>query len=268
MNDILQLPPVNCNISPIVGYRDGCNISISPSGNFVGSYLSGYHEVLYLGRINYSQNGGPLNDGVGIDPKITDLESWSGKAIGIGAEHIRWAVNSDKWVMQGIGWYGHADQIEQGSNQVVCNWVDKVAINISNNPKTSSAIRLNNCPGDLWVSDPANNAGGNKYEDETGAWHTVPGTAARESGACVGRDGMFSEIAGAPSGHAAAVRVRIPHQGPWELAIAAANGRTVRSLTGTTGGDIELAASGLGAGVRVVTFAQDGMRFVKRLVVR
>ena len=161
--------------------------------------------------------------------------------------------------------YEHADQIAQGSNQVVCNWVDKVAINISNNP---SSTRLNNCPGDLWVSDPANNAGGNKYEDETGAWHTVPGTAARESGACVGRDGMFSEIAGAPSGHAAAVRVRIPHQGPWELAIAAANGRTVRSLTGTTGGDIELAASGLGAGVRVVTFAQDGMRFVKRLVVR
>jgi hypothetical protein len=265
VNHIFPFPLVNCDIATNIGYKDGCNISISPSGNFVGSYSSTDHEILYLDRIDYTQHGGPINNEVGINPTIANMEAWSGHSIGVGSEHIRWAVNSDKWVMQEVGWVGHADQIAQGSNQVVCNWVDKVAINISNNP---SSTRLNNCPGDLWVSDPANNAGGNKYEDETGAWHTVPGTAARESGACVGRDGMFSEIAGAPSGHAAAVRVRIPHQGPWELAIAAANGRTVRSLTGTTGGDIELAASGLGAGVRVVTFAQDGMRFVKRLVVR
>jgi len=63
LNTILPLPPVNCNISPSVGYKDGCNISISPSGSFVGSYFSGYHEVLYLDRVDYSQNGGAINDG-------------------------------------------------------------------------------------------------------------------------------------------------------------------------------------------------------------
>ena len=201
--------------------------------------------------------------------KITDLESWSGHSIGIGAEHIRWAVNSDKWVMQGIGWYGHADEIAQGSNQVVCNWVDKVAINISNNPKTSNAIRLNNCPGDLWVSDPTNNAGGNKYEDEAGAWHSVPGTAVLGDGAYAGHEGAIPVIAGSGSPvRAPSIRVRVPQQGAWTISIATVNGKAVRSLAGATGGDIAIATSGLSGSVCLITLIQNGKSYLMRCVVR
>jgi hypothetical protein len=201
--------------------------------------------------------------------KITDLESWSGHSIGIGAEHIRWAVNSDKWVMQGIGWYGHADEIAQGSNQVVCNWVDKVAINISNNPKTSNAIRLNNCPGDLWVSDPTNNAGGNKYEDETGAWHSVPGTAVQGDGAYAVRQGaLLDSMGGSSSGRALAIRIHMPRQGPWEITVTAGNGRIIRSLTGAMGGDFSVALPDMGRGICVVALNQGGKRSITRCVVR
>jgi hypothetical protein len=181
VNRVYRFPPPGGNLTgaDVLG-RAGCNISISPSGAQVGSYFAGNHDDLFLS---------------GTDVKISQLESWAGEKIGNGAEVIRWAVNSDKWVLQGIGLTnsGHADNNFLGCNQVVCNWTDQVAINISKNPPPfcgavdyltcgvpatlENSLITNNDPGDMWISDPANNPNGDRYEDLQGVWHTVDGTA-------------------------------------------------------------------------------------------
>jgi hypothetical protein len=109
---------------------------------------------------------------------------------------LGWACNSDKWVLQHVGWYGHADMLSWGSEQVATNWVDFAAIRISNNGKTAQEtcpaegrpgadccggcgkIFPGNEQGDLWVDGGASNMG--KYEDASGVWHSVPGW----TGAC------------------------------------------------------------------------------------
>jgi len=171
--------PGGCNLgSAYICSRAACNIAISPSGQIVGSYMGGAHEDLNLAvGAGASQ---PCVTSAGNVNLHTDLEVWAGEKIGAGSEHIRWAVNSDKWVLQEIGWEGHAASLSMGSNQVVGNWVDKVAINISKNPRTAAglAYRWNNTTGDMWIDDPVNNPQKNKYEDLQGAWHEVPGATA------------------------------------------------------------------------------------------
>jgi hypothetical protein len=66
---------------------------------------------------------------------------------------------------------------------VACDWIDKVAFNITKNPKLPSAdangvMHINSCTGDMWIDDPANNPSGNKYEDLQGVWHSVGSTDA------------------------------------------------------------------------------------------
>jgi hypothetical protein len=95
--------------------------------------------------------------------------------IGADAEVMRWAVNSDKWFLDQVGWYGHAGEIFAGSEQVAFNWVEKIGIRVSNNGKTpkdanpagGGVIITGNEPGDLWIDGGAENTG--KYEDATGA---------------------------------------------------------------------------------------------------
>jgi len=207
-NNVHTFPPPGCAIlSSCVGYCSGCNISISPSGKIVGSYMGGAHDWLVLGSVNYAN--GTSCQGIGNDDtsaglkidgfwinKLTNpncptcilssqlnLTTLTGEFVGRGAELIRWSANSDKWVMQkiGNGWDGHAGDNDNGSNQVVCNFIDSVAINISKNPPPppfpypSGYVFQNNDAGDLWVSDPANNPGGDRYEDLQGRWHSIDG---------------------------------------------------------------------------------------------
>jgi hypothetical protein len=207
-NNVHLFPPSNCAVKgTCVGYCDGCNISISPSGKIVGSYFAGAHEELMLGSVDYTRgtscqgignddpSAGLKIDGVWINYNRSldcptcimssqcNLTKWSGEFIGRGAELIRWSANSDKWVMQkiGNGQDGHAGDNDNGSNQLLCNLVDSVAINISKNPPPpvpypAGYVFQNNDAGDLWISDPANNPGGDRYEDLQGRWHSVDGT--------------------------------------------------------------------------------------------
>jgi hypothetical protein len=180
-NSIFDFPG-GCSHSAICGVP-ACNIAISPSGKIVGAYMGGNHTELYLNNGVGAAN--PACSGTGLRAPVSifnDLDVWAGEVIGVGAEHINWAVNSDKWVLQEIGMSGsgHASELSLGSNQVVANWVDQVAINISKNPPTPSTsyARLNNNTGDFWVDDPVNNPQKNKYEDLQGVWHEVPGATA------------------------------------------------------------------------------------------
>jgi hypothetical protein len=131
-NCIWQFPVPGCNLSNGKGgCRAACNISISPSGAVVGSYFGGAHTQLELG----SNTPGVYSFGWGwgID-LFNQVAAWAGEDVGSGCELIRWSANSDKWVMQNVGWYGHAGNIEYGSNSIVCDWVDKIAFNITKNP--------------------------------------------------------------------------------------------------------------------------------------
>jgi hypothetical protein len=223
VNGVYKFPPVNGGLnSGFIGYRNGCNCSISPSGKIVANYFAGWHDDCQLGTPNYASPGGAIPDGMtsgGVrytNFTINTMESWAGQEIGNGAECIRWSVNSDKWVMQGIGNTntGHAENNSFGCNQVVANWIDKVAINISKNPvpyacaytnpcsspaatSLSQASCLNNDPGDLWVIDAANNPNGDRYEDAEGVWHTVEATAISSDADRANRPGdlAFSAIA-------------------------------------------------------------------------
>ena len=194
VNRVYRFPPPGGNLTgaDVLG-RAGCNISISPSGTQCGSYFAGWHDDLFLNNTNV---------------KIGTLEQWAGEKIGNGAEVIRWAVNSDKWVLQGIGLTnsGHADNNFLGCNSVVCNWIDHVAINISKNPAPfcgawdyetcgipttlEKSLITNNDPGDMWISDPANNPNGDRYEDLQGVWHAVDGTAVSSDR---DRNGMYEQ---------------------------------------------------------------------------
>jgi hypothetical protein len=166
--------PGNCDLPQNIG--GNCNRSISASGKYTASYLGGMHQDMLLNTV-----------GSGVSPvppasiNISQLATWSQTTLGIGAELTRWAVNSDKWVLQQIGWYGHAGNMEYGTNQVACNWVDNAAIRISNNPKVTQSstpggdgtLYYGNCTGDMWIDGGAANAG--KYEDAAGAWQPAPG---------------------------------------------------------------------------------------------
>ena len=263
VNHICHFPPQDCNIrTSSISYRDGCNISVSPSGAQVGSYLGGLHDVMFLSRAQVS---------------IKDMESWAGEAIGCGAECIRWSENSDKWVGQCIGLCpdGHADAQANGCNQVICNWVDKVAINVSKNPKVTGGdvngqgvIYWNNCTGDFWVDDPVNNADKINYEDLQGVWHAVPGATALEDPGVAGRHAALDGIAGIKAIAGSAIRIHVAQQGPWEISVAGVDGRMIRSLTGAGAGIVAVPIADAGRGIFVVTLTRGGKHFVNRCVVR
>jgi len=256
--------PGACDLGARLNYEDGCNIGISASGGYVGSYIGGQHVDLFINAVDGQNGTGPDVATINIH---NQLESWAGQTIGNGAELIRWAVNSDKWVMQEIGTNpdGHADENAMGSNQVVANWTDKVAINISKNSnKTISGqtMYLNNCAGDFWVSDPTNNPNGTKYEDLQGVWHTAPGASAVESPFAGERKEAHSAIV-----DGSRIVVRVAGESPWEIAVLAADGRIMRSQRGA-GAEARIAASGLGAGVYMMKISSRGGDGMRRFVMR
>jgi len=311
VNNIHPFPPPNCAIvSSCIGYRDGCNISISPSGKIVANYFAGWHDDMQLGTVNYANTkcisienddpsvGLPVSSDdcghVWINPNTNtgcpmciesskgNLTKWSGEYIGQGAELIRWSANSDKWVMQKIGNYkdGHAGYNNQSSNQVVVNFVDSVAINISKNPVPPhnlpddpefapfGTVFYNNDAGDLWVDDPVNNADKNKYEDLKGAWNLVPGAAMQQSERRFQHRSGQGVVTNIQTGGSSSFLIHIAQQGAWNVTVTAVDGRTIRSLAGERAGDVAVDEPGIARGIRVITLTQGGKRFVNRCVVR
>jgi hypothetical protein len=164
--------------------------------------------------------------------ETNQIQPWSGNtANGTGAELIRWAVNFDKWVMQEIGYNpgdGHASNNALGSNQVVCNWTDQMAINISKNHNIGTgdnAINFNNCAGDFYVIDPVNNPNGTKYEDLQGVWHDVPGATPVMGASAMPHHQM--QLPGVAVS-ASSIRLQTPASCAWQLTIATLDGRTLR----------------------------------------
>jgi len=267
--------PGACDLGARLNYEDGCNIGISASGGYVGSYIGGQHVDLFINAVDGQNGTGPDVATINIH---NQLESWAGQTIGNGAEHVQWAVNSDKWVMQEIGFDpdGHADHNVCGSNQVVANWVDHVAINISRNhnildpaagvidnaPQKVDTIWMNNDAGDFWVSDPTNNPSGTKYEDLQGVWHTAPGASAVESPFAGNRKVAHPAIV-----DGSRILVRVASESPWKITVLAADGRIMRSQSGT-GSEARIATSGLAAGVYIMKISARSGDMLRRIMVR
>lgn len=222
--------PGGCSMNTVCS-RPACNIAISPSGQLVGSYFAGYHDDLFINWGVGTANE-PCVLGVATPNLNRDLEAWAGAELGTGCEHIRWAVNSDKWVLQSVGWEGHAASLTMGSNQVVCNWIDKVAINISRNPRTASGVvlRFNNCTGDMWIDDPVNNPNANRYEDLQGAWHTVDGATIIDSGRRPAGRIPAGDISATATGE---ILISLRSQDAAAVSVLDLHGKTIRRLTGS-----------------------------------
>jgi len=175
-NSVYCFPPGGGNVKSsgcsIGGSGGSCNIALSCSGGYCGGYMQTAHDVVEMGKLPGA--AGPS----AIRLQLSSIESWLGENVGQGGELIRWARNSDKWVLQQIGWQGHADAILQGSNQIIANWVDGQAIRTSQN---ASGTRQCNCTGDFWVDGGAGNAG--KYEGADGVWRTPAMTGIADAGA-------------------------------------------------------------------------------------
>jgi len=275
-NAVFKFPGA-CNLgaSDRLNYEDGCNIGISASGGYVGSYLGGQHIILFINGADGLKGNGP---GITEIRLHDSLELWAIERIGNGAEHIQWAVNSDKWVMQQIGYSpdGHGDANDYGSNQVVANWVDRVAINISKNhdvldpaagvidnaPNKVDTIWMNNDAGDFWVSDPINNPQGTKYEDLQGVWHEAPGASVVECPFAGGRNEANPAIL-----EGGRIRVRLSGGGPWEIIVSAADGRIMSSQRGA-GPEARIATTGLGAGVYMMKISARSGDMLRRIMMR
>jgi hypothetical protein len=279
-NTLYRFPPPNCDLNGAAIQSQGaCNISVSPSGTILGSYFAGWHDFMNIGLVGGGKCPLPADmpwSGTNgrCDVSIKDdLEKWTGNFIGNGAEHIRWACNSDKWILQQIGMVndGHAASLSLGSNVVVCDFMDKVAINISNHPATyaDGFTRLNNDCGDMYIEDPVNNPDNTKYEDLQGAWHVVPdATPVAYQTSAGDRDAALGGTAFIQSITAGAIRIHVAQKTSWAITIAGVDGRTVRSLTGAGAGDIAVPAAGITRGTFLITLTEGGKHFVNRCVVR
>jgi hypothetical protein len=294
VNNVYRFPPANCNLgaSSVTG-RPGCNASISPSGRIMGNYFAGNHDDMQITTV--------VNDpGVGLvvsadnvchvwlntnnDPNCPicqqssqeNLTKWNGGVnIGIGAECIRWSANSDKWVGQCVGFVnsGHAGDQVLGSNQVLCNWVDKVAINVSKNPKVTGGdvngqgvIYWNNCTGDFWVDDPVNNPARNKYEDLKGAWQDIPGAPATSIGAGIHYRSPANSGSGIQLIGHRDLLIRQPADAVSELSIADLRGVTIARYAVRGTGAVSLNA--IPAGSYMAILKSHGISLSTKLIVR
>ncbi len=158
------------------GRTGACNMAMSTTGNYIAKY-SGRHDYFDLCRWDHQANTLEKQLNVTLTERelfgiqYDGVSSWIGVDLGESAsgELIRWAVNSEKWVLQQIGWEGHAKKVAQGSNQLIVNWKDKEAIMTSANPIGGrDGIRYCNSTGDFWVEGPAG-----KVELASGEWVDV-----------------------------------------------------------------------------------------------
>jgi len=205
----------------------GCNICVSTGGNYVAHYFNTGHRDVLMYKWNHTARALIT---CGVNPcfkfGIDDLPAWTNNTITFdadaGAEQIRWSVNSEKWICRWIGFWGQADAMRFGSNQLLVNWVDHQAIKTSNNPKIDSAVcntvKWGTDAGDLWVEGPIG-----QIEDTTGTWHT--GVINHSLRPAIG--GSFS-INMNPSG----INIVLPDGQKHRVELVSASGAVIRAQTG------------------------------------
>jgi hypothetical protein len=124
---------------------------------------------------------------------------------------------------------------------------------------------INNCTGDMWISDPVNNPLNTKYEDLQGAWHAAPGAIPTtvESPFAGGHKNANPAIL-----EGGGIRVRVSGDGPWEIIVSAADGRIMRSQHGAAGVDAQIPTTGLSTGVYLMEITTREGSSLQRFVVK
>lgn len=154
-----------------------CNICVSPGGGHLAYFADVAHD-----RVFYHEWVSPETDKARWHRDFIHLNTiaqWVGKeTLGGGMGMMRFAANSDKWLCLWVGGYRHPGK--SGGNQVLLNWIDRTAIQITDNavyPKNAlcnDVSIVHACTqGDFWVDGGEENRG--KYEDIDGLWHSLPG---------------------------------------------------------------------------------------------
>jgi hypothetical protein len=169
-----------------------CNFTLSCGGCYGAGYYGGAHQEVYMAKMQTPSPECTGPETPSSQPTLDKAAAYLGSGVGGGAECIRWAANSDKWMTECVGWFGHADAIYEGSNSLGINWVDNEYIRVTNNPKVDckdcACATVGSCTGQLWIGGgPANS-----WQDATGKWRTM-GTTQTAAGT-QGRNG-FSSIA-------------------------------------------------------------------------
>ncbi len=148
-----------------------CNLSMGASGLYSASYYGVGHDFIDLYYWDFSEGHSEKIKRI----TVSEAADFAGvDTVGDGAEWIRWSCNSDKWVLQQIGWKGHANKLDKsGSNAVYINWVDEEAIMLTDNPSNTdeNAISYCNTAGDFWVKPPLGKEGHIQRRD--GSWVAV-----------------------------------------------------------------------------------------------
>jgi hypothetical protein len=262
--------PLNSNgtLNNVVPFC-GCNAAISPSGNY-GANFCGSHAYLYINRVNYSSKS-ITSDQV---MNTTQLTNWSGAQFGLDVEGVRWACNSDKWILQQCS----PDHGQMATSDMVAgNFVDQAAIKMSNNVLASAGSTANgtfyfgNEPGDLWIDGGAVNKG--KYEDETGAWNAVPGFDPSQAeyvaaGGTVSAERLQSPVVRqvtVSAGAAGAIRIDLVSSAHAEIRIVDMHGSTLFSSIART--NLTLPAETLKPGLYVMTERSDRTTVRTRIIV-
>lgn len=186
--------PLQC--APLKKKKDnynivGCNLNLTPSGVYAYGFKSAAHTevAMYewpIGGERYDQ----LDAGTGNFGNLSfhsDVLEWVKQTQNIepqfyGGEYLQYPCNSDKWLLLQIGIWEYKGGMRMGTNQVLANWIDKIAFCTSNNPVVpitddgsmiDNTIYYHSTAGDFWVKPPAGKEG--TIELTTGEWVPVEG---------------------------------------------------------------------------------------------
>jgi hypothetical protein len=173
----------------------GCNIHIAPGGRYYCYFTDSGHGAIRIGLWNGTE--GTKGEAImtyRVDSiwAATDALTWASawlpadRTLSGGMDWPNWSCNSDKWVCLKVGWPKYDESwsglagrfCKCGTNQVLANWVDTIAVSTSRNAGYSSGDpeKMTECAGDFWVLPPEEFRGKQAYETVDGNW-VVAGAA-------------------------------------------------------------------------------------------
>jgi hypothetical protein len=172
-----------------VDYGQGCAVATSPSGKCICYASGGSHIYMIVKDWDKYKSSDPMDIGMNSYPDInnwavnssslathcvwSDVNGGIDVSLGLGTDCNRWSCNSDKWLCFFMGWPegdGASGRYAFcGSNQVLINWQDHVAVNASKNARACAPAEMSsgcdkdagpaayhrNDAGDFYVSGPS-----------------------------------------------------------------------------------------------------------------
>ncbi len=154
-----------------------CNICVSPGGGYIAYFADVAHDRVFYHEWVTPETDNPRwhRDFIHMDAIAERLGK---ESLGGGMGMMRFSANSDKWLCLWVGGYRHPGK--SGGNQVLFNWVDSTAIQVTDNSVYPKNALCNDVSvvyacthGDFWIDGGEGNRG--KWEDIDGAWHGFAG---------------------------------------------------------------------------------------------